>query len=79
MRIMNVGRGSPNESDQKRLSGQYLSKTFKVKISFASIIRIQAIADALSGSESEQSQEPLRVLDIILKQNAAKQYVKLYW
>ncbi|KAB1225522.1 Protein argonaute 4 [Morella rubra] len=69
----NVGRGSLNESDQKRLSGQYLSKTFKVKISFASIIRIQAIADALSGSESEQSQEPLRVLDIILKQNAAKQ------
>ncbi|GAB2215125.1 hypothetical protein Droror1_Dr00019501 [Drosera rotundifolia] len=34
---------------------------------------MQAIADAIRGQESENSQEALRVLDIILRQHAAKQ------
>ncbi|PHU28264.1 Protein argonaute 4 [Capsicum chinense] len=66
------GHGSPNETDRKRLCRPYQSKTFKVKISFAAKIQMQAIANALRGQESENSQETLRVLDIILWQHAAK-------
>ena len=51
------------------------SKTIKVVISYATKIPIQAIANALRGQDSEHFQEALRVLDIILRQHAAKQYV----
>ncbi|OMO95798.1 Argonaute/Dicer protein, PAZ [Corchorus capsularis] len=64
---------SPNENDRKRLRRPYQSKTFLVAISFAAKIPMQAIQNALCGQESENSQEALRVLDIILRQNAAKQ------
>ncbi|XVF20204.1 hypothetical protein REPUB_Repub11eG0177800 [Reevesia pubescens] len=67
------GHGSPNEHDRKRLRRPYQSKTFKVEISFAAKIPMQAIQNALRGQESENSQEALRVLDIILRQHAAKQ------
>ncbi|XP_050285590.1 protein argonaute 4 isoform X2 [Quercus robur] len=67
------GHGSPNEGDRKRMRRPYQSKTFKVEISFAAKIPMQAIANALRGQESENSQEALRVLDIILRQHAAKQ------
>ncbi|KAM7522670.1 hypothetical protein LguiA_012572 [Lonicera macranthoides] len=67
------GHGSPNESDRKRIRRPFQSKTFKVEISFAAKIPMQAIAQALRGQESENSQEALRVLDIILRQHAAKQ------
>lgn len=65
--------GSPNESDRKRLRRPYQSKTFKVEISFAAKIPMQAIGNALRGQESENSQEALRVLDIVLRQHASKQ------
>ncbi|GAA0158071.1 translation initiation factor [Lithospermum erythrorhizon] len=67
------GPGSPNETDKKRLRRPYNSKTFKVELSYAAKIPMQAIANALRGQESEDSQEALRVLDIILRQHAAKQ------
>ncbi|XP_027329366.1 protein argonaute 4-like [Abrus precatorius] len=67
------GHGSPNENDRKRIRRPYRSKTFKVEISFASKIPLQAIANALRGQESEHFQEAIRVLDIILRQHAAKQ------
>ncbi|KAL8145998.1 hypothetical protein AgCh_003945 [Apium graveolens] len=65
--------GSPNENDRKRLRRPYQSKTYKVEISYAAKISMQSIAQALRGQESENSQEALRVLDIILRQHAAKQ------
>ncbi|KAK8581489.1 hypothetical protein V6N12_071710 [Hibiscus sabdariffa] len=67
------GNGSPNERERKRLKRPYHSKTFKVEISFAAKIPMKAIQSALRGQESENSQEALRVLDIILRQHAAKQ------
>ncbi|XVF05656.1 hypothetical protein REPUB_Repub05bG0191400 [Reevesia pubescens] len=67
------GPGSPNERERKRLRRPYQSKAFKVEISFAAKIPMQAIQNALRGQESENSQEALRVLDIILRQHAAKQ------
>lgn len=67
------GDGSPNESDRKRLRRPGRSKTFNVEISYAAKIPMKAIGDALRGQESENSQEALRVLDIILRQHASKQ------
>ncbi|PHU28982.1 hypothetical protein BC332_01075 [Capsicum chinense] len=67
------GLGSPNKTDRKRLRHPYQSKTFKVEINFSAKILILAIVNALHGQESENSQEALRVLDIILRQHAAKQ------
>ncbi|KAJ6921255.1 hypothetical protein NC652_015228 [Populus alba x Populus x berolinensis] len=58
---------------KKRMRRAFQSKTFKVEMSFAAKIPMQAIAAALRGQESENSQEALRVLDIILRQHAAKQ------
>ncbi|KAI4382180.1 hypothetical protein MLD38_008177 [Melastoma candidum] len=67
------GHESPNQSDRKRMKRQYQAKTFKVEITFAAKIPMQAIANALRGQESENSQEAIRVLDIILRQHAARQ------
>ncbi|XP_051134343.1 protein argonaute 4-like [Andrographis paniculata] len=70
----NNGNTSPGgHDDKKRLKRSNQSKTFKVEISFAAKIPMQAIANALRGQDSENSQEALRVLDIILRQHAAKQ------
>lgn len=74
--VENGGSGSPNGGDIKRMRRSSQSKTIKVDISFAAKIPVQAIGNALRGQETENSQEALRVLDIILRQIAAKQYVK---
>ncbi|EEF35008.1 protein argonaute 4B [Ricinus communis] len=68
-----VGNGSPNGSEKKRMKRVFHSKTYKVEISFAAKIPMQAIKAALRGQESENSQEAIRVLDIVLRQHAAKQ------
>ncbi|KAJ6846013.1 protein argonaute 4B-like [Iris pallida] len=67
------GNDSPGENERKRLRRPYQTKTFKVELSYASKIPMQALASALKGIDTEMSQEALRVLDIILRQNAAKQ------
>ncbi|KAL6970704.1 Protein argonaute-4 [Sarracenia purpurea var. burkii] len=67
------GGGSSNEADRKRTRRPYNSKTFKVAISYAARIPMQAIVNALRGQDSDQFQEAVRVLDIILRQHAAKQ------
>lgn len=67
------GHGDDNETDKKRMRRPYRAKTFKVEISYAAKIPMQAIANALRGQESENFQEAIRVLDIILRQHAAKQ------
>ncbi|XP_071932116.1 protein argonaute 4A-like [Coffea arabica] len=67
------GNSSPNESDKKRSKRQGRSKTYKVAISYAAKIPVQAIANVLNGKETEHFQEAVRVLDIILRQHAAKQ------
>ena len=67
------GRDDPNEGDRKRVRRPYQSKTFKVELSFAAKIPMQAIANVIRGQENENSMEAVRVLDIILRQHAAKQ------
>jgi hypothetical protein len=38
---------------------------------------MSAISQALRGQESEHTQEAIRVIDIILRQHSAKQYVNV--
>ncbi|XP_049404367.1 protein argonaute 4A-like [Solanum stenotomum] len=64
--------GSPSDVDRKRSKNQPWSKAYKVVIKYAAKIPMQAIANALRGQDSEQYQEAVRVLDIILRQHAAK-------
>ncbi|KAL5719499.1 Protein argonaute 4B [Ranunculus cassubicifolius] len=64
---------SPKENDQKRFRRPFQSKSFKVEITYVAKIPMRAIIDALRGQESGNSQEALRVLNIILRQIAAKQ------
>ncbi|WVZ71614.1 hypothetical protein U9M48_020181 [Paspalum notatum var. saurae] len=69
--------GSPNDSppggDRKRVRRPYNTKTYKVGLSYAAKIPMSAIAQALTGQESEHTQEAIRVIDIILRQHSAKQ------
>ncbi|TVU22665.1 hypothetical protein EJB05_32380 [Eragrostis curvula] len=48
-------------------------KFFKVKVSFAGRVPMRAISKVLRGQGSDNCQEALRVLDIILRQNYVKQ------
>ncbi|KMS98061.1 hypothetical protein BVRB_4g096180 [Beta vulgaris subsp. vulgaris] len=70
--------GSPTENEdpngeRKRLRRPQRSKTYKVEITYATKIPLQAITNALRGQDSEHFQEAVRVLDIILRQHAARQ------
>lgn len=69
------GHGEISENDKKRMRRPNRAKTFKVEINFASKIPLQAIVNALRGQDSDNYQEAIRVLDIILRQHAAKQCV----
>ncbi|KAL6124812.1 hypothetical protein ACLB2K_077321 [Fragaria x ananassa] len=69
------GSYSPKESqgDRRRVKQSFQSKTIQVQVNFAAKIPMQAIANALRGQNSDHFQEEVRVLDIIIRQNAAKQ------
>ncbi|XP_044465053.1 protein argonaute 16 isoform X3 [Mangifera indica] len=68
--------GSPNGGSPvgtcKRSKQCFQSKTFKVEISYAAKIPLKSIAIALKGNEVDNNaQDALRVLDIVLRQQAA--------
>ncbi|CAH2070229.1 unnamed protein product [Thlaspi arvense] len=63
----------PNDEGVKRLRRPNHSKTFNVAITFATKISVQAIEAALQGKETNHLQDAIRVLDVILRQNAASQ------
>lgn len=65
--------GKHDDADSKRLRRPNRSKNFKVSITFAAKIPIQSIANALQGKETKHFQDAIRVLDVILRQNAARQ------
>ncbi|KAJ0238727.1 Protein argonaute 9 [Hirschfeldia incana] len=72
----NTGNGSPsegNDGDKKRTRRPNQSKKFMVEISYAAKIPMQAIAAALQGKETDSLQDAIRVLDVILRQSAARQ------
>ncbi|KAL0875862.1 hypothetical protein Bca101_025567 [Brassica carinata] len=72
----NTGNGSPseaNEADKKRTKRPNQSKKFMVEISYAAKIPMHAIAAALQGKETDSLQDAIRVLDVILRQSAARQ------
>lgn len=63
----------PNTGERKRLRRPQRSKTYMVDISYATKIPLQAITNALRGQDSEHYQEAVRVLDVVLRQHAARQ------
>ena len=67
--------GSPS-GNGKRTKRSFQSKTFKVAISYAAKIPLKSIVLALKGSEADNNaQDALRVLDIVLRQQAATRCV----
>ncbi|XP_058220403.1 protein argonaute 16 [Rhododendron vialii] len=62
--------GSPTEAT-KRSKHSFQSKAFNVEISYAAKIPLKSVSLALQGAEAEKTQDALRVLDIILRQQAA--------
>ena len=66
------GKSGDADKRMKRCSSR--SKSFNVEISYATKIPLKSIALALQGAEIENTQDALRVLDIILRQKAAKMY-----
>lgn len=64
--------GGETESDPKRAKLPNQSETFKVKINYKSKLRMDSIARAANRRPSELPQDAFRVLDIILRQQAAK-------
>ncbi|CAL9129110.1 unnamed protein product, partial [Musa textilis] len=63
------------EGDQKRSRRSHFTRTFKVGLSFAAKIPLKSIALALRGSESQDAQHALQILDIILRQQQAKRHI----
>ncbi|KAI5683232.1 hypothetical protein M9H77_04460 [Catharanthus roseus] len=66
--------GSASESG-KRAKHSLQSKTFKVEISYAAKIPLSSISLALQGANPEHVQDALRVLDVILRQQAANRHL----
>ncbi|KAK9924461.1 hypothetical protein M0R45_032828 [Rubus argutus] len=56
---------------EKRLKRSVQSKTFNVEITYAAKIPLKPIALAFNGAEAVNAQDALRVLDIVLRQQAA--------
>ncbi|KAM5580524.1 protein argonaute 16 [Rosa sericea] len=56
---------------EKRMKRSIQSKTFNVEISYAAKIPLMPIALALKGADADDVQDALRVLDIVLRQQAA--------
>ncbi|XVF71827.1 hypothetical protein PTKIN_Ptkin12aG0070900 [Pterospermum kingtungense] len=62
----------------KRTKCSFLSKTFKVELSYSAKVPLKSISLALNGHESDNSsQDALRVLDIILRQQAANRILTI--
>lgn len=62
--------GSLSESG-KRSKHSLQTKTFKVEISYAAKVPLKCISFDLQGAEPERVQDAVRVLDVILRQEAA--------
>lgn len=68
-------RQSPSGTGKKSKSS-FRSNTFKVELGYAAKIPLRSIALALKGADADNnSQDALRVLDIILRQQAASRYI----
>ncbi|MCI04417.1 protein argonaute 4-like, partial [Trifolium medium] len=65
------GNGSPNAPNKKRQKASYGTKSYVVQIRYESTISLRDIANALMEHKTENN--IARVLDIILRQHAAKQ------
>jgi eukaryotic translation initiation factor 2C len=60
-------------SDMKRMKRLMHVKTYKVELSSAGEVPLNAITKIISGQQSDDYLEGLRVLDIVLRQHSARQ------
>ncbi|XP_021837831.1 protein argonaute 4 [Spinacia oleracea] len=67
------GSRSPTQGDKKRQKCLFQTRTFRVAIKCVGKIPAGAISDMLRGKYSEEVHEVIKVLDIVLRQRAAKQ------
>lgn len=65
--------GSSGEP-RKRSRRSLYSKSYIVEINYAAKIPLKSVLLALNGAKTEKVQDALRVLDIVLRQKAAKRY-----
>lgn len=68
----------PSESG-KRAKQSFQESSFKVEISYVAEIPLKSVAIALQGSETEKHQDALRVLDTILRQQAAQRHFLIFF
>ena len=59
---------SPGGSNMKRMKRPFQVRIFKVELSFAGTVPMDSIARVIRGLESENYEEAIQVLDIILRQ-----------
>ncbi|CAL4976789.1 unnamed protein product [Urochloa decumbens] len=71
------GDGSPEGGDTKRMKRLMQAKTFKVELSLVEKhpkVPLDAITKFIRGQQSDDYQEGLQILDIILRQHSARQF-----
>lgn len=82
LHLANLSESMDNEGScglSKRSKRSFQSKSFKVEISYAASIPLKSIAVGLSGAEAENNAfNALRVLDVVLRQQAANRYLYCY-
>lgn len=64
------GHGRHSEGGWKLSKRAHQPRTFKVEISYAAKIPMRSIGDSIQGRDAEHTQYALRVLDVILRQQA---------
>lgn len=75
--IFRVSENGSTNGTEKRSRRSFRSRTFSLEISYAAKIPLKPISLALKGADVENTQDSLRVLDIILRQQAANRYLSL--
>uniref|UniRef100_A0A0D6R7G7 Piwi domain-containing protein n=1 Tax=Araucaria cunninghamii TaxID=56994 RepID=A0A0D6R7G7_ARACU len=67
-----MSAGGVGDNGRKKIRRDDRAEKFKVEISFAAKISMKSLNAALQGEVSDKCQDALRVLDIILRQHAAR-------
>ena len=73
-----AGDGSSGDTEPRKKIRLDRGKKFNVKLTYAGKITMRSIQDVLNGEVSDHAQSTLRVLDIILRQHAAKRYTLFF-
>ena len=73
--LFSISGSGAGDNGQKKMRRDDQAEKFKVDINFAAKIPMKSLEAVLRGDLSDKCQDALRVLDIILRQHAARKYV----